>query len=124
SRCRSSAGSYPRPRRGERRGCDAPPHRRLQVRRHRAVPSAHRRPRRSTGVCLMPRAIICVLDSLGIGGAPDAADYGDEGSATLQHIAANYDLSLPNMDAMGLGAAAELSTGEVPRGLTNAPKGG
>lgn len=72
----------------------------------------------------MPRAIICVLDSLGIGGAPDAADYGDEGSATLQHIAANYDLSLPNMDAMGLGAAAELSTGEVPRGLTNAPKGG
>lgn len=72
----------------------------------------------------MPRAIICVLDSLGIGGAPDAADYGDEGSATLQHIAANYDLSLPNMDAMGLGAAAELSTGEVPRGLINAPKGG
>jgi phosphopentomutase len=72
----------------------------------------------------MPRAVICVLDSFGIGGAPDAAAYGDEGSATLQHIAASYDLSLPNMDAMGLGAAAELSTGEVPRGLTNKPKGG
>lgn len=72
----------------------------------------------------MPRALICVLDSFGIGGAPDAAAYGDEGSATLQHIAASYDLSLPNMDAMGLGAAAGLSTGEVPRGLTNAVKGG
>lgn len=72
----------------------------------------------------MPRALICVLDSFGIGGAPDAAAYGDEGSATLQHIAASYDLSLPNMDAMGLGAAAELSTGEVPRGLTNVVKAG
>ena len=68
----------------------------------------------------MPRALICVLDSFGIGGAPDADAYGDEGGATLQHIAENYDLSLPNMDALGLGAAAELSTGAVQRGLTNA----
>ncbi|HHY49962.1 MAG TPA: phosphopentomutase [Alphaproteobacteria bacterium] len=72
----------------------------------------------------MPRAVLCILDSFGIGGAPDAADYGDEGSATLQHIAANYPLSLPNMDALGLGAAARLSTGEIPRGLTDQPKGG
>ena len=72
----------------------------------------------------MPRAILCVLDSFGIGGAPDAAAYGDEGAATLQHIAANHPLSLPNMDALGLGAAAELSTGEVPKGLTDQPKGG
>ncbi len=72
----------------------------------------------------MPRAIVCVLDSFGIGGAPDAASYGDEGAATLQHIAANYDLSLPNMDSLGLGAAAELSTGDVPRGLTNQPSAG
>lgn len=72
----------------------------------------------------MPRAILCILDSLGIGGAPDADQYGDEGSDTLGHIAANYDLSLPNMDALGLGAAAELSTGAVPRGLTNQPKSG
>jgi phosphopentomutase len=72
----------------------------------------------------MPRVILCVLDSFGIGGAPDAAAYGDEGSNTLGHIAANYDLELPNMDAMGLGAAAELSTGAVPKGLTNAPSGG
>lgn len=72
----------------------------------------------------MPRAILCILDSFGIGGAPDAADYGDTGADTLGHIAANYQLSLPNMDALGLGAAAKLSTGEVPRGLTDQPRGG
>lgn len=72
----------------------------------------------------MPRAILCILDSFGIGGAPDASDYGDTGADTLGHIAANYQLSLPNMDALGLGAAAKLSTGEVPRGLTDQPKGG
>ena len=78
----------------------------------------------------MPRAILCILDSFGIGGAPDAADYGDGhghndlGSDTLGHIAAEYDLSVPNMDAMGLGAAGKLSTGTVARGLTDQPKGG
>jgi phosphopentomutase len=78
----------------------------------------------------MPRAIVCILDSFGIGGAPDAADYGDGhghndlGSDTLGHIAEHYDLNLPNLDAMGLGAAAKLSTGRVPRGLTDQPKGG
>ncbi len=76
------------------------------------------------GAPLMPRAILCILDSFGIGGAPDAADYGDAGADTLGHIAANYRISLPNMDALGLGAAAQLSTGELPRGLTAAPKGG
>ncbi|HEV7277232.1 MAG TPA: phosphopentomutase [Devosiaceae bacterium] len=72
----------------------------------------------------MPRAILCILDSFGIGGAPDAAEYGDAGADTLGHIAANYPLSLPNLDALGLGAAAELSTGTIPEGLTNKPKGG
>jgi phosphopentomutase len=72
----------------------------------------------------MPRAILCILDSFGIGGAPDAADYGDVGADTLGHIAANYPISLPNLDALGLGAAAELSTGTIPKGLTNQPKGG
>ena len=78
----------------------------------------------------MPRAIVCILDSFGIGGAPDAADYSDGhghndlGSDTLGHIAEHYDLKLPNMDALGLGAAAKLSTGRVPRGLTDQPKGG
>ncbi|WP_055047748.1 phosphopentomutase [Devosia sp. A16] len=72
----------------------------------------------------MPRAILCILDSFGIGGAPDAAEYGDTGADTLGHIAANYEISLPNMDALGLGAAARLSTGQVPRGLTDRPRGG
>ena len=72
----------------------------------------------------MPRAILCILDSFGIGAAPDAADYGDEGADTLGHIAASTPLSLPNLDALGLGAAAELSTGTVPKGLKNQPKGG
>jgi phosphopentomutase len=72
----------------------------------------------------LPRAILCILDSFGIGGAPDAADYGDTGSDTLGHIAANYPISLPNMDALGLGAAAKLSTGAIPRGLTAEPRGG
>ena len=54
----------------------------------------------------MPRAILCILDSFGIGGAPDAADYGDTGADTLGHIAANYMISLHNLDTLGLGAAA------------------
>jgi len=85
----------------------------------------------------MPRALLCILDSFGIGNAPDAADYGDVGADTLGHIAAacargqgDRDglraglLHLPNMDALGLGAAAKLSTGTVPPGLTDAPRGG
>ncbi|MDB5541884.1 MAG: phosphopentomutase [Devosia sp.] len=72
----------------------------------------------------MPRAILCILDSFGIGGAPDAADYADVGADTLGHIAANYRISLPNLDALGLGAAAQFSTGELPRGLTDQPRGG
>jgi phosphopentomutase len=78
----------------------------------------------------MPRAILCILDSVGIGGAPDAAEYSDghghsdEGADTLGHIAERYDLNLPNMDALGLGAAAQLSTGSIPRGLSGDPKGG
>lgn len=72
----------------------------------------------------MPRAILCILDSFGIGGAPDAAEYGDVGADTLGHIAANYPLSLPNLDALGLGAAGKFSSGAVPRGLTDQPRGG
>ena len=47
---------------------------------------------------------LVVLDSVGIGGAPDAAAFGDEGSATLQHVAeAVGGLYLPNLQALGLG---------------------
>ena len=76
----------------------------------------------------MPRAILIVMDSFGIGGAPDAAAFGDEGADTLGHIAEwrrgqGQALSLPNLDALGLGAAAHASTGRVPPGLSSAGEG-
>jgi phosphopentomutase len=50
------------------------------------------------------RAILVVLDSVGIGGAPDAARYGDEGSNTLGNTArAVGGLHLPNLGRLGLG---------------------
>jgi phosphopentomutase len=77
------------------------------------------------------RAVILVLDSLGVGGALDAASYGDAGADTLGHIAegcalglGNRDdlragpLKLPNLDALGLGRAAAASTGRLPPGLS------
>jgi len=55
------------------------------------------------------RAILIVLDSVGIGELPDAAEYGDAGSATLQHTAeAVGGLSLPNMGRLGLGNIASI----------------
>jgi phosphopentomutase len=50
------------------------------------------------------RAIILVLDGVGAGELPDAANYGDEGSNTLANIAqAVGGLNLPNLQKMGLG---------------------
>lgn len=50
------------------------------------------------------RVFLIVLDSVGIGHAPDAAAYGDEGSATLPHIAeAVGGLTLPTFQKLGLG---------------------
>jgi phosphopentomutase len=52
----------------------------------------------------MKRGIILVMDSCGAGEAPDAADYGDEGSDTLGHTAAVVGgLDLPNLEKAGLG---------------------
>ncbi|MEM7616660.1 MAG: phosphopentomutase, partial [Pseudomonadota bacterium] len=74
------------------------------------------------------RAILCVLDSVGCGGAPDAAAYGDEGSNTLAHIARacaqgaaeegrHGPLQVPNLDALGLGAAIRHASGAETPGL-------
>lgn len=53
---------------------------------------------------------LVVLDSVGIGGAPDAADFGDEGSATLPHVAAAVGgIDLPNLGTLGLGRVAEIA---------------
>jgi phosphopentomutase len=49
------------------------------------------------------RALLLVLDSVGLGGAPDAAQYGDEGANTLGHILEQLpELRLPNLDSLGL----------------------
>ena len=50
------------------------------------------------------RVVLMVLDSVGVGYAPDAAEYGDEGSNTLGHVAAAVGgLHLPNLGSLGLG---------------------
>lgn len=80
------------------------------------------------------RAFLIVLDSVGCGGAPDAADFGDEGSNTLGHIAAACAsgqaeigrsglLHLPNLDRLGLGAAVRFASGAATPGLTARPEG-
>ena len=70
----------------------------------------------------MPRAFILLLDSLGLGATPDAATFGDAGANTLGHIAAwaastGAGLQLPNLEALGLGAAAQLACGQWPQGF-------
>lgn len=56
------------------------------------------------------RAIIIVLDGVGIGAAPDAAAYGDVGSNTLGNVArAVGGMRLPNLERAGLGNIAPLS---------------
>ena len=70
----------------------------------------------------MGKAILIVLDSLGIGGAPDASVYNDEGSNTFGSIAlacsnGNADigregaLRVPNLESLGIYSATKLSTG-------------
>src|SRR5579871_5975814 len=52
----------------------------------------------------MPRACVIVLDAVGAGALPDAADFGDEGSDTLGNVArAVGGLDLPTLEALGLG---------------------
>ena len=50
----------------------------------------------------MPRACVIVLDAVGAGELPDAAEYGDEGSDTLGNVArAVGGLDLPTLEALG-----------------------
>ena len=77
----------------------------------------------------MGRAVLMVMDSVGIGGAADAAAFGDEGADTYGHVRAAAQagradraglrrgpLRLPNLDAIGLARAAGRAEGE-PTGL-------
>jgi phosphopentomutase len=70
----------------------------------------------------MGRAIILVMDSFGIGATADADRFGDAGSDTLGHIAAQRATStegalrLPNLAKLGLFEASRESTGAYPAG--------
>ncbi len=82
----------------------------------------------------MARAFLVVLDSVGCGGAPDAAEFGDAGANTLAHIAQacaagraedgrSGPLQVPVMDGLGLGAAIRLASGAATPGLDARPTG-
>jgi phosphopentomutase len=75
------------------------------------------------------RAIILVMDSVGIGSAPDASSYGDAGADTVGHIAEacargecdngarRGPLQVQTLAKLGLGKASCIATGRVPPGL-------
>lgn len=61
------------------------------------------------------RIIILVIDSVGIGHAPDAAKFNDEGSNTLGHIEATAGLiHCPALRSLGLANIADIKTDETP----------
>jgi phosphopentomutase len=69
------------------------------------------------------RAAVIVLDGLGAGKAPDAADFGDEGANTLANTAkATGGLRAPNLEALGLGNVEEIE-GVPPAGAPKASYG-
>ncbi|MGB7682250.1 MAG: phosphopentomutase [Candidatus Acidiferrales bacterium] len=75
------------------------------------------------------RVIWIVLDSVGIGELPDAADYGDVGRDTLGHVARSRQLQLPNLVRLGLGNIKPLAhltppakpEGNFGKGATRSP---
>ena len=64
----------------------------------------------------MKRVFLIVLDSFGIGEAPDAKDFGDEGSNTLLAVSKSLYFDLPNLEKLGLfavdGAEIDLWTND------------
>lgn len=59
---------------------------------------------------MLKRVHLIVLDSVGIGEAPDSAKFGDAGCDTLGHISERVGLHVPTMEKMGLGAIRPLKT--------------
>ncbi|MDV6317129.1 phosphopentomutase [Idiomarina sp. HP20-50] len=77
----------------------------------------------------MSRAIVLVLDSFGIGSAPDAAKFGDEGADTFGHIAEyrqqqGRPLQVPNLTRLGLVEAHKGATGVQAKGVNQAAVNG
>ena len=77
----------------------------------------------------MKRIFLIVLDSFGIGGAPDAADFGDEGSNTLRAVMQSQRFLAPQLKKLGLfaiegtpGPKGEGAAGAFGR-LTEASRG-
>jgi len=63
----------------------------------------------------MGKVMLIIMDSVGIGALPDAADYGDDGSNTLGHIAEAVGvLHLPNLARLGLGRIVQAAGIESP----------
>ncbi|HXJ18147.1 MAG TPA: phosphopentomutase [Candidatus Polarisedimenticolia bacterium] len=75
------------------------------------------------------RVIWIVLDSVGVGGLPDAADYGDTGRDTLGHVAGARPLAIPNLVRLGLANIKPLAhltppphpAGSYGKGVTVSP---
>jgi phosphopentomutase len=70
----------------------------------------------------MSRAFILLLDSFGLGATPDAAQFGDAGANTFGHIASwaaaqGTPMRLPNLERLGLAAAAHKASGAWPDGF-------
>ena len=65
------------------------------------------------------RVFLFVLDSFGIGAAPDAADFGDAGANTLASCATSDRLAIPNIKKLGLFNIEGVTCGEAETG----PKG-
>ena len=59
------------------------------------------------------RVCIMVLDSLGVGALPDAADYGDAGADTLGHILDSRPLDIPNLRRLGFGNVENAAGGRL-----------
>lgn len=62
---------------------------------------------------MFKRVHLVVMDSVGIGEAPDAEKFGDVGSDTLGHIAKEAGLTIPNLENLGLGTIAPLHNVEA-----------
>jgi len=60
------------------------------------------------------RAFLFIMDGFGLGHAPDASLFGDEGSNTFGHVYEQAKPNIPTLASLGLGAAAEIAGGVNP----------
>ncbi len=67
----------------------------------------------------MSRAFLFIMDGFGVGHAPDAAAFGDEGANTFGHVWEQARPNIPTLARLGLGAAAEVAGGTNPFGSTH-----